>query len=358
MNKQETLRIVILYAELVGYIIGMLKELVRCYNNVKIDIVCWDKKHSNSTRFIISSIDNVEFYSRSSLSDSDLLELLRSKSPDIIFVSGWMDKGYLNAIRKYKKEGGSAQVVCGLDNQWEGTLRQHIGRFYFKLNYTKLFDFMWVAGKPQYEFAHRIGYSPERIIYNLLSADTAIFYNKSSFLKRFVFVGRFDPVKALDQLLDAYYLLPAEIRDEWPLVLIGDGQFRREIEIKRSKNIVVKPYMQPEELRAELMKGGVACFPSYHEQWGVAIHEMAIMGFPLVLSSACGAASEFLISGYNGFLFRKNNKQSLFNALLKIATIDDNQLEIYSQRSHLLGMRISSEHAAYSLLSVIQLSNI
>jgi glycosyltransferase involved in cell wall biosynthesis len=358
MGKGGKIRVVILYSVVVHYVTGMIKALKQCGEEINIDVVFWDKKNINSSQYVIGKVAGIGFHARSSMTDASLLDLLRSRKPDVIYVSGWMDKGYLRAIRRYRAEGSRVQVVCGIDDQWKGTLRQRVGQIYFRLFYRKLYDFMWVSGKPQYQYAQRFGYGHERIISNMLSADTAVFNKKSSVTRRFVFVGRFVPVKGLNLLLDAYDSLPEDTKSEWPLVLIGDGGLRQEIENRKSEYITVKPFMQPEALMEELMQGGVACIPSHDESWGVAIHEMALLGYPLILSSACGAATEFLISGYNGFLFRRGNIQSLRDALLKISALPTEELEAFSQRSHQLGHRITPEHAAYSLLSVLPLARI
>ncbi|MGC9966112.1 MAG: glycosyltransferase family 4 protein [Syntrophobacteraceae bacterium] len=357
-STSEGINVVILYSIAVHYVIGMLKALKKCGDNIDIDVVSWDRKGINSSQYLIEKVEGVQFHARSSLTDENLLALLRSRRPDIIYVSGWMDKGYLRAIRRYRAEGGRGRVVCGIDDQWEGRLRQRLGQVYFRLFYKNLYDFMWVAGKPQYHFAQRFGYGQERILCNMLSADTAVFNKKSDFSRRFVFVGRFDPLKGVDLLIDAYSALPEETKSQWPLVLIGDGELKREIEKRNSKHIVVKPFMQLPALVEELMKGGVACMPSHHEQWGVAIHEMASLGYPLILSSACGAATEFLITGYNGFLFRRGDVKSLRDALMQMSFLSTEELEAFALRSRILGQRITSEHAACSLLSVLKLEKI
>lgn len=358
MIIQEQVRIVVLYSNITGFVIGWLKALLKAHPSINIDVVHHDKQHINSGKYKIESGLPIRFHARSTLDDSGLLNLLTSCNPNIIYVSGWMDKGYLCSIRKYRANGGSGQVVCGTDGQWFGTLRQHLGRIYFKLFYRQLFDFMWVAGKPQYHYAQRFGYTNETIITNLLSADSEVFSKKAKVSKRFVFIGRFDPIKALDQLIEAYLLLPPETQRQWPLVLIGDGELMEFIKSKQSANIIVKPFLQPEALKEEMDLGGVACITSHKEAWGVAIHEMAIYGFPLILSSSCGASTEFLISGYNGFLFRHGNVSSLKEALLRITAISDADLELFSQRSHDLGQRIKSEYSAYSFLSVLSLAKL
>ncbi len=358
MENKEKIKVVILYSTLVHFVTGMIRAMKQCGKVIDIDVVSWDKKNINSTQYVIEEVAGVRFHARSSMTDETLLSLLHSKNPDIIYISGWVDKGYLWAVRRYRAKGNIFQVVCGIDDQWKGTLRQRLGQIYFRLFYRNIFDFMWVSGKPQYHYAQRFGYNHERIISNLLSADTAVFNKKSNVTKRFIFVGRFVPVKGIDLLLDAYDSLPEEIKSEWPLVLIGDGGLRKEIEKRKSKYTMVKPFLQPMALLEELMHGGVACVPSNKEQWGVVIHEMALLGYPLILSSACGAATEFLISEYNGFLFRRGDVGSLRDALLRISSLSSEELDAFSLRSHLLGQRITSDITARSLLSVMDLARI
>lgn len=352
-------RIVFLYSSINGFVLSTIRQLQTSGACESIDLVHWPFGTTLGNRFLIESIPSVKFYSRDKFEKECILKLLKDTMPDIIYVSGWMDSGYLYAIKKYRSDGAHSFVtVCGIDDQWKGSLRQYLGRIYFHLFYRRLFDFMWVSGKPQYHYAQRFGYAHTNIISNLLSADTSVFNKKVDLTRRFVFVGRFDPVKGLDILLEAYESLPKTTQAEWPLVLIGDGELRDVVEKRASAQIIVKPFLQPAELMEELMQGGVACVPSYHEPWGVVIHEMALLGYPLVLSSACGAATEFLISGYNGFLFRTNDVDSLRAAFLKITTLSIEQLALFSNNSHLLGQRITPEQAAYSLLSVLPLSRL
>lgn len=115
--------------------------------------------------------------------------------------------------------------------------------------------------------------------------------------------------------------------------------------------------MQPDELKMELSKGGVLCMPSKSDAWGVAIHELALNGYPLILSTACGAATEFLISGYNGYLFLSGSVDSLKEKLIKISKLSDDMLDLYSERSVKLGNRINPDISAQSLLSIIELSS-
>jgi glycosyltransferase involved in cell wall biosynthesis len=357
MNRKKC-KIIFLYSTIGHYMTSVLREIKNLNSNAEIVVVYWDKLGINSNKFEIKELNGTHFIPRSSLDSSQMAKLLIDHNPDILYISGWQDKGYVNALKRYRRLKRDTITVCGIDDQWHGYLRQHIGKIYFRLFYKKLYDFMWVAGKPQYHYAQRFGYGPERIVSNIYTADSKSFSTKSGIAKRFVFVGRFVSVKGLDVLFSAYERLSDEIKQEWPLILIGDGGLREQIVANKSKYVTIKPYMQIDDLKAELSNGGVACIPSRKDQWGLPIHEMAMLGYPLVVSSACGAATEFLISGYNGYLFRNGDVDSLFLALFNITQLNTQELELFSARSQKISNRIDSEFSASSLLSVLDLAKI
>lgn len=345
-----------LYTSVNGFVISTLKALYETGRVKDIYLIYREKETTDGNRYRVEGAPWLKLIPRHTLNDDSILELLKRVRPEIIYVSGWVDKGYLRAISRYQNAEKKVCVVCGIDDQWRGTLRQILGKIYFRMFYRKMFDYMWVSGKPQYHYAQRFGYKHEQIISNLLAADSSVFDRRAELSRRFVFVGRFTPVTGVELLLKAYEALPQSIQMEWPLVLIGDGSLRKKIEEEASSCVSIKPYLQPEDLREELMRGGVACVPSYVNQWGVVIHELALLGYPLVISSSCGAATEFLISGFNGYLFRSHDAVSLKNSMLAIATLSEAERSAFAERSRELGQRITPKHAAYSLLSVLQLT--
>ena len=357
-NESKQIRIVFLYTVVVHYVVAVLRALKNINPNIQIILVYYDKRGSSKVQYEIPKVNGVLFLARSRFNKSALYDLLITEDPTIIYISGWVDKDYLWAVKRFKSDKKKTIVITGIDDQWFGTLRQHLGIIYYKLFYKKIFDFFWVAGKPQYHYAQRFGLQNNRIITNLLSADDEIFSEKSVRTKRFVFLGRFVEVKGIDILLTAYNQLADETRKNWPLVLIGDGPLREYIESHTNQYIQLVPFLQPKELKVELSKGGVLCLPSRKDAWGLVVHELALIGYPLILSSACGAATEFLISGYNGFLFQSNSIDSLRKSLMLMTTLSDEDLELFSKRSSLLGSRINPEISAHSLLSVLTLAEI
>lgn len=354
MNRKDIV-VVYLWAEVIGYVHGVLRYIAAQVKSV--DVIHWDKREINSTQYSIINDNSISFHHRSALDHKNIYDLLVAKKPNIIVVSAWMDDAYIKACKRYKLYNSSVIVVAGIDDQWIGSLRQQIGRFYYALFYKKLFDFMWVSGPPQFSFAQRFGYQIHSILPNLYSADTDLFTEPASFSKRFLYVGRFVKRKAPDLLLRAYIKLPIDIQKEWPLIFIGDGELKEKIVSIANPNIHVKPFLQPNDLRHELLKGGIACMPSYKDQWGVAVHEYALLGLPMLLSSGVGAVTQFLIPGYNGYLFQKNNAESLYKVLVQYTDMADSDLITFGINSRKLGERISNEISANSLLSCLDITS-
>ena len=114
-----------------------------------ISVVHWDKRDTNTTQYNIDANNNVSFYGRSETDNKSILELLNNSSPEIIVISGWMDKGYIWACKKYKKANPNVKIVAGIDDMWTGALRQRLGQIYYRLFYRHIVDFMWISGQPQ-----------------------------------------------------------------------------------------------------------------------------------------------------------------------------------------------------------------
>lgn len=347
----NSISIIFLWAEVGSYLEAVLNILPRKTVGT-IGIVHWDQRGLNSTKHVINVEDNVAVYPRSQTNDMQILAILKKTSPEIIVISGWMDKGYIWACKKYKNANSKVKIVAGIDDIWIGSIRQRVGQIYYKIFYRKLFEFMWISGQPQFSFAQRFGYDNESIISNLYSADTEKFEIRSGIIKRFIFVGRFVKIKALDLLVQSYCRLPENVQNEWPLLLIGDGDQKSIILEQNNPNIKILPFLQPEELRRELLKGGVGCLPSHKDQWGVVLHEYALMGLPMLVSSGCGAVTEFLISGFNGFMFRKSDVNDLHRAMNMIISLTDEEFSQFCKNSTKLGARITSDISVASLLSV------
>jgi glycosyltransferase involved in cell wall biosynthesis len=270
-----------------------------------------------------------------------------------------MDKGYLKAIRPLRKEG--VLVVTAFDDIWFKTFRQTIASILFPFFKSFFYSHAWVAGPYQYEFAKRLGFKNNEIIFNCLSADTELFNTvysnsivnkKANYPHKFLYAGRFEKVKGVDILVDAWNNIKArKASKDWELTLIGNGSLYESKSILSDIKII--NFLQPEELAIEIEKYGCFVLPSRSEQWGLVLHEFAAAGFPIICSDKCGAAPVFVTTNYNGYTFKQNNIQDLERQMLKIINASDAELLYFADNSHSVGQKITPALSAASFMSII-----
>jgi len=350
------MKILYLYSELMGYQMPIFKEYVNKYN-AEVHVIHWD--HKKLTPYKPPVYKNISYYSRSTFSLKHLKEFVVDLNPDIVYISGWMDKGYLAAVRPLRKNG--IPIITGMDDIWWKTLKQRFASILFPPFRKVFFSHAWVAGPYQYEYAKRLGFRNTEIIFNCLSADTVLFnsaYDKASLQRRgnyphrFLYVGRFELVKGVDILAEAWDSLTKKgLCGDWELCIIGNGSLKSSISVYQ--NIKILDFLQPEALAKEIENYGCFILPSRNEQWSLVLHEFSAAGFPIICSDICGAVPVFISPGYNGYTFKSLDIQDLEQKMLKIINSSDDELIELSENSHKLGQKITPEIAAASFMSVL-----
>ena len=143
----------------------------------------------------------------------------------------------------------------------------------------------------------------------------------------------------------------------WPLVLLGDGELRGELEelcveigLKTAKGfshgvtehtegedfklnsyklktpaagglVVFAGFRQIEELPAFYSGAGAFVHPALEEPWGLVINEAMASGLPVLSSRNVGAAEELVVEGKTGYLFDPNNIEEMAGAMAKVSTL-------------------------------------
>jgi len=348
--------VLILYAELQGYNIPFFRELSGNFN-CDVHVVHWDIK--KLTPYVPESIENVTYYKKSKFKTKfELNNLVFRLSPELVYICGWMDFDYLYCARNLVRN--KIPVVAGFDDIYFNSIRQRIASLVFPLLRSMFFSHAWVSGYYQYEFAKRLGFRNDSIIYNLLSADVDSFsaaYQSSIELKQqtyphnFYFVGRFSEEKGILQLLKVWKKLGVRKKD-WNIYFVGEGKLK--INLLNAGDVNVLEYIHPVDLPKFVKDFGCFILPSLREPWALVLHEFAAAGIPLIASNVCGAAPFFLIHGFNGFTFTHSDDSDLENALLKVINMTDSELFSMSKNSYLLGQRITPKMSASSFISIIK----
>lgn len=338
-----------------GYQVSTIRTLVSCYS-ANIVVVSWDD--DKFYPYKIPDIKEVTFYKKSEFNYRRLRELINSFEPDIIVASGWIVNDYNKACGFAKKKG--IKIVAASDTQWKSTLRQKIGVSVSKFYHRKYFDYLWVAGVQQFEYARRLRFPNNKIIYNCYSADLPIFiksyelsFNKKKlkFPKTLLFAGRFSEEKGINQLIGIYNELKKE-GFNWKLTLVGVGPLA--LKNVNNKQIEVMDYVQPDEFSSIIENSGVFILPgTNYEPWGLVVHEFAAAGMPIICSDKCGAATEFVINGFNGYVFNSEQKDALKQTLQNLQDLDSSELLKMGYNSHKLSRKITPETAAANLMSIL-----
>lgn len=133
-----------------------------------------------------------------------------------------------------------------------------------------------------------------------------------------VWVGRLDPVKGLDDLIEAMVVVGQESNAH--LALVGDGEYRRSIEElieRRQVGDRVTLLGRRDDVGAILKAADVFVFPSYTEGMPNALLEAMAAGLPVVASDilACRAV---ITHERTGLLVSVRNSKALADAILRL----------------------------------------
>ncbi len=346
------MKFLVLYEELASYFLTCLNHLAKTSD---CKILLYMKKVNPVAPFDFSDLHkNITVVEREKISEQEFTHSIKAFAPDFTYVSGWMHKPYLKAIKQLRLKN----VVMGFDNQYTGSLKQVLGALYFKLTLKSYIKAAFVPGQSQKLFAKKLGFSEEDISLNVYCCDHELYsgyYTKSKqqkqkqFPKRLIFVGRYIHQKGIETLWESFIEIQNETPSEWELWCLGKGP----IDAISHPKIKHLGFIQPKDLFETTQQTGVFVLPSNFEPWGVALHEFAAAGFPIITTTKVGAAEVFVNEAKNGFLVVPNNKTSLKTALKKILSLTDKDLFAMGEESVKLGAKITPEIWKQSLLKLV-----
>src|SRR5687768_1236681 len=214
------------------YTLACFRELHALYK-IDIHVIRWDQK--TLTPFQLQSEIGITFYNRSSINVSAMKQLLDRVNPDILYIVGRMDPGYLKIALYARRK--KIPTISGWDNQWEGSLRNNVASIGSRWLYERYFDFIMVAGIWQYEYVRRIGYPRANIIFDQYSCDFELFNNafkirkanNFNHSKKILFIGRLTESKGVMLLISAFNQI-IESYPDWKLIIVGNGDLKQKIE--------------------------------------------------------------------------------------------------------------------------------
>jgi glycosyltransferase involved in cell wall biosynthesis len=283
--------------------------------------------------------------------EAELEAALDDFDPDAVLVISWHVGPYRRAARR--RRGRTLRVLC-MDNQWWGTPKQWAGVAISRQVLRPAYDCAFVAGERQAAFARRLGFPAERTLWGLYVGDTPSFERVAADRhdnlppEAFLFVGRLAPEKGIDVLADGYRRYRAAVERPWPLIVAGVGPELHQL--AGGEGVELLGFVQPGDLPGVVARAGCLVLPSRFEPWGVAVHEAAAAGLPIVCTWVCGASTRFVLDGYNGVVISPGDAAGLAAGLARVSTASDAERAAMGLGSTLLARQLSPARWAATLL--------
>ncbi len=341
------MNLTILWSSLASYSVSFFKELAR--QGCNIQLVFQPIDSGAPYNHFDLSFCNIALEDSASIKH-DLYSMVRNFKPDCILMSSWCFPHFMKIAKSMRKE--NVYVVSAMDNQWHGNIKQYIGimtsRFFLKPS----IDTFLVSGDRQAYFARKLGY--EHVLYGLYAADIRQFASNVSINQRsknFLFVGRLTQEKGIDDLVKAYIAYRDLVDDPWGLIVVGTGPLGKSFQ--GIKGISLQGFVQPGRLPALMNDARCFILPSRWEPWGVAIHEAAAAGLPVIATYACGASSMVVRDGLNGFIVSPNHKH-IANAMVRITKTSGCNIDKMSNISTVLAGLWSPDMLAHYFIDSIK----
>lgn len=171
------------------------------------------------------------------------------------------------------------------------------------------------------------------------------------------FVSNFIEQKGWSVFLEALYILKkGNTLGNHQVIMVGDGpdlnKIVKDINVKGLDVKLCKGVAQ-RELCKIYNSFDVFVFPTYRESLGLVGLEALTCGVPVIASAVTGPL-EYVVDGYNGYVFEKENSIDLGEKILKLRNISSKELDIIKKNCIKTSQRYEKNFVNKELISMIK----
>lgn len=134
----------------------------------------------------------------------------------------------------------------------------------------------------------------------------------------YLYLGRVWWQKGLWTLLAAHERLMSEGRDA-TLLVVGDGtdrtRFREEVEARQVRGVVMRDFVQQDELPEVMGAADALVFPTRGDPYGLVVDEAMAAGLPVIASTSAGEIRSRVAHGATGLLVAPDDQHGLWAAM-------------------------------------------
>ena len=294
----------------------------------------------------------------------DLIHQVKQSRPDVVISDGFFQWTY--AALYMRMIHRVPHVMCYERTKYTERNAGFVRTLYRKLA-MRYIDAIDANGVLTGEYLESLGYSSDKITYGHMVADvsgmraaTTMVANESvSDLKKslglrdviFLYVGQIIPRKGVLELINAWR--HAEL-DDASLVLVGDGNYRGQLEEMNIPNVVFVGAVDYDSLAPYYAMANCFIIPTLEDNWSLVVPEAMACGLPIACSCYNGCYPE-LVKSENGWVFDPLNLDSTVYTLQQVAA-KRSELKSMGNASRQIVSRYTPETAAQSIWEACQIA--
>ena len=171
-------------------------------------------------------------------------------------------------------------------------------------------------------------------------------------------LARLDPLKGHDDLLEIYPLLAAEFGQQTRFLFIGDGFYRKKLEVKIASlglqdRVIITGYIPHKQVMPTLLAADVKVLPSYQEGQSRTLVEALLCKIPIVAYEVGGIPS-VCIENVTGRLVKKADKVALAHAIIHTLKQPEASLRLAAEGRDFVAKQYSSQAMTSALEHLYQ----
>ncbi len=273
-----------------------------------------------------------------------LLKFLKEKKIQILLIHGYNRFFHWWAILLCKLLRIRVMIR---DEAWEKSRKRDLKnkilnriRFYILNEFV---DQFLAIGTNNLEYYKKMGIPSRKIDIAPYAVDNSFFKknvseSKTNEIKKMLKIPSDAPVilyasklmarKNANLLLDSFKLFVQETNSKAHLIFVGDGELFDQLKKFSEENVLSQTvhmvgFKNQRELKLYYDLCDVFILPSSNEAWGLVINEAMAHGKAVIASEEVGCAKDLIENGNNGYIFKLDEKNSLFFSIKAILKSKD-----------------------------------
>jgi glycosyltransferase involved in cell wall biosynthesis len=314
------MRLVICWTDLTGYMASCWRALAGRRRDIELQVVVFAPRTEAHQRFNESLLEGLSYRLLTQEERFDpkaVRAIVAAHRPDAVMIPGWYEPGYRRLC--WYPELAQTKFIMGMDNPWKHTWQQRMARLRIG-RYVDRMDAVVVAGERAWQFARRLKVPERKIFRGVYGFDLPLFdgaYEQrlanGPWPRRFLFMGRYVPLKGFDFLLPAYRKYRTMVSDPWPFTFCGQGPMQGLIAAEAGAEDW--GFCQPSDQPGVMARHGVFVIASWYEAWSVALAEAMAAGLPAICTEEVGATVDLIRACHNGLTVPTRDADGLADAL-------------------------------------------